>query len=72
MTPTNPTIDRPPAFLVHKAYHVPGTCGVWATEAIADERGGECYWASFTGMDAEERAKEYAEWMTSRKIPQPD
>lgn len=36
----------------------------WRVEAINEQGDGECYVAVFSGPRCEERAKEYARWMT--------
>ncbi len=39
----------------------------WRVEAI-DRKSGDIYVAVFSGPDAEQRAREYAEWQQSRKL----
>jgi hypothetical protein len=40
--------------------------GIWIVEAINTKGEGEVLWAEFSGSGAQERAKEYAEWMNSK------
>jgi hypothetical protein len=40
--------------------------GQWMVEAIDMDSEGEMLWAEFSGFNAQERANEYASWMTSK------
>jgi hypothetical protein len=41
----------------------------WHVEAI-DTKSGDIFQAVFAGPDAEDRAREYADWQRSKQIPQ--
>lgn len=39
----------------------------WVVETIDTESEGEIRWASFIGLDAQELAKDYADWLTAKQ-----
>jgi hypothetical protein len=54
------------AKLQHEVFCSPEEPGVWTVEAINWDGEGEIYWANFLGLDAEIRAREYADWLNER------
>lgn len=42
----------------------------WRAEAIDYDSEGECYVTIFSGPSSEDRAREYADWMNSRRRPE--
>lgn len=40
----------------------------WRVESVNDAGDGECYVAIFTGSQAEERAREYADWKNAKAL----
>jgi hypothetical protein len=44
--------------------------GIWMVEGINTGGEGEMLWAEFYGSHAQERAREYAEWMNAKSADQ--
>ena len=43
---------------------------VWIVEGIDCDSEGEMLWAEFSGCGAQERARDYAQWMNSKSVAQ--
>ena len=64
-----PAVDAPWRGLAHEAQRARWCRDTWLTEGIDHEGDGEIYAATFTGPAAEERAREYAAWVSAPADP---
>jgi hypothetical protein len=52
--------------LLHEVFESHDTAGEWRVEAIAHHSEGECFVVIFSGPFAEERARDYCEWINGK------